>query len=367
MRSKTVILLVLALGCGLVASIGISQILQRQDQAPAGDMAPVWVVMTDIKRNDPLTMQNLKLEQWPKEKIPAGSLSKLEEVEGKRAKVAFYAGEAVLDKKVLGKDQLDISSTVPPGFRLFTVSADNVSSHGGLLHPDDRVDVLVYVEKKPGIALTGTKTILEDILVFAVNDQVRMQDDKASESIAAKTVTLLVTPGQAERLALANKIGTISLVMRGPSDNGSSNPDGTTLKDILITEKSDRGAEEMEHPPVNPKAPLTALLDQSQPTAQPVAQPQQVIPDQTFTMQVIRGTEISQLDFSRKMDDPNRWDNGSWTVSGNSTPSTPEAEQPKPENVKPVAGKTNGSKTPGAPGPKPGGPNQDTSQGSEHS
>jgi hypothetical protein len=42
MRSKTVILLVLALGCGLVASIGISQILQKQDQTPSGDTAPVW-------------------------------------------------------------------------------------------------------------------------------------------------------------------------------------------------------------------------------------------------------------------------------------------------------------------------------------
>ena len=92
MRSKTVILLVLALGCGLVASIGISQILQRQDQTPAGDTAPVWVVMTDIKRNDPLTMQNLKLEQWPKEKIPPGALSKLEEVDGKKAKVATVRG-----------------------------------------------------------------------------------------------------------------------------------------------------------------------------------------------------------------------------------------------------------------------------------
>ena len=37
-----------------------------------------------------------------------------------------------------------VSNEVPPGFRLFTVSADGVSSHGGLLHPDDRVDVLVY-------------------------------------------------------------------------------------------------------------------------------------------------------------------------------------------------------------------------------
>jgi pilus assembly protein CpaB len=367
MRSKTLILLLLALGCGLVASIGISQILQRQDQTPAGDLAPVWVVMTDIKRSDLLTMQNLKLEQWPKEKIPPGALSKLEEVDGKRAKVALYAGEAVLDKKILGKDQQDFSNEVPPGFRLFTVTADGVSSHGGLLHPDDRVDVLLYVAKGTGIATTGTKTILEDILVFAVNDQVRTQDDKASESITAKTVTLLVTPSQAEKLALANEIGKIKLVMRGPSDKGSSSPNGTTLQDILITDKSDRDSEEMNHPPVNPKTGLIAVLNQSQAPAAQEARPEPVAPQETFTMQVIRGTEMSELEFKKKMNDPTRWDNGSSTSIGNPPASTPEAEQPMPENANPAPEKTGASKTPGAADAKPAAPNQGASQAGGHS
>jgi len=369
MRSKTVILLVLALGCGLVASIGISQILQRQDQTPAGDTAPVWVVMADIKRNDLLTMQNLKLEQWPKEKIPPGALSKLEDVDGKRAKVALWSGEAILDKKIIGKNEQDISSEVPPGFRLFTVSADGISSHGGLLHPDDRVDVLVYVAKTTGIAVTGTKTILEDILVFAVNDQVRTADDKANESINAKTVTLLVTPGQAEKLALANQIGKISLVMRGPSDKGSSSPNGTTLKDILITDKSDRGAEEMDHPPVNPTVGLTAMLNQTQQTTIPVHQPEPVVQHETWPIQVIRGTEVSEVEFRRKMDDPTHWDNGSSTSIGGPPQSTPEVEQPKPENTKPENTKpateaNSGSKTPGAVDTKPAAPNQGASQSS---
>jgi pilus assembly protein CpaB len=374
MRSKTVILLLLALGCGLVASIGISQILQRQDQTPAGDTAPVWVVLTDIKRNDPLTMENLKLEQWPKEKIPPGALGKLEEVDGKRARANLYAGEAVLDKKLLSKDEVAISMSVPKGFRLYTVQADAVSSQGGLLHPDDRVDVIVFVAKTTGIAQTGAKTILEDIRVFAVNDLVRTADDKAAESISAKTVTLLVTPTQAEKLTLANEIGKIRLVMRSGDDTGTVTPGGTRLSDVFTPEQTDRGAENIDHPPINPKTGLNALLDQSQQATQPqqTAQPQPVVPDQTFTMQVIRGTEISQLDFSRKMDDPSRWDNGSWNTSGSPAQSAPEAEQPKPENVKqenvkPAAEKTGGSKAPGAADAKAAGPNQDTSQGSGHS
>jgi pilus assembly protein CpaB len=373
MRSKTVILLGLALGCGFVASIGISQILQRQDQTPAGDTAPVWVVLTDIKRSDPLSMQNLKLEQWPKEKIPPGALSKLEEVDGKRAKVAMYAGEAVLDKKLLGKEGQDASNEIPPGFRLFTVSADGISSHGGLLHPDDRVDVMLYIAKGGGIATTGTKTILEDILVFAVNDQIRTTDDKATDSINAKTVTLLVTPGQAEKLALANQIGKINLVVRGPADKGTSNPNGTTLSDLLITEKTDRKAEEMDHPPVNPKAGLTAMLNQAQqpaPAVQPTTpepKPEPVAPQETFAIQVIRGTEVSVVDFKKSMDDPTRWENGSSTSVGNLAPSASEAEQPPPDDMKPSTDKTNGNKAPGATDAKPAAPDQGASQSTGHS
>src|ERR1700684_650790 len=120
MRPKTIILLVLALGCGLVASIGISQVMQRnQDAGPGGDTSPVWVAKSEIKPNEPLTMQNLKLEQWPKEKIPPGALSKMEEIDGKRSRVNMYVGEAILDKKLLSKDEVDISYNVPKGMRLY--------------------------------------------------------------------------------------------------------------------------------------------------------------------------------------------------------------------------------------------------------
>lgn len=345
MRSKTVILLVLALGCGLVASIGISQMLQRQDAGNPGDTAMVWVVKTDIKENEPLTVQNLKLEQWPKEKIPAGALSKPEEIEGKRARVNLFAGEAVLDKKLLTKEEMAWSYQVPPGFRLTTVQADSMNSFGGLLHPDDRVDVLVVVTKANGIAQTGTKTILQDIRVFAVNDVVRTPDDKATESIKAITVTLLVTPSQAEKLALANQIGHICLVMRSPTDVGTSSPDGVTINDIFTPEKTDRGSELMDKPPTDPKAKLTGLLNQQPQPSTPEPAAESLPQVETFDMQVIRGTEITVMDFKRKIDDPTRWDNGTSTIiSGGSSPSVPEAD---PLTTAPAI-QPNGPKTSGA-------------------
>ena len=50
-----------------------------------------------------MTSQVLKLEQWPKDKIPAGAISRIEDVEGRRARTKLYAGEPILEHKLLGK------------------------------------------------------------------------------------------------------------------------------------------------------------------------------------------------------------------------------------------------------------------------
>src|ERR1700676_1472234 len=121
--------------------------------------------------------------------------------------------------------------------------------------------------------------------------------------------------------------------MRPPDDDGLVDPAGTQLSSLFGTEKSDRPSENMDRPPPNPKAPgggLTALLNQQQPAGQPAPVAQSPA-DEQFTMQVIRGTEISQTEFTRKFDAPTHWANGS--LGNEST------GDPKPETVAPAAGK----------------------------
>ena len=84
----------------------------------------------------------------------------------------------------------------------------------------------------------------------------------------------------------------------------------------------------MNHPPVNPKAGLTAMLNQVQQAAVSASRllSQRRVQQETFAMQVIRGTEISESDFKRKLDDPTRWDNGTSTSISNLRQSASEAE-----------------------------------------
>ena len=86
MRAKSVALLVLALGCGLVASLGITQVLAKRggDPTVTAEMQGVVVAVKDIPLGSLLTPQTAKLEEWPKDRVPAGALTRLEDVDGRR-------------------------------------------------------------------------------------------------------------------------------------------------------------------------------------------------------------------------------------------------------------------------------------------
>lgn len=86
MRGKSLALLVLALGCGLVASLGITQVLAHRGDQPAPlDTVPIYVAIADIPQGTLPGDETVRLEPWPKEKVPLGALTKQEEAKGRRA------------------------------------------------------------------------------------------------------------------------------------------------------------------------------------------------------------------------------------------------------------------------------------------
>ena len=127
MRPQSILLLTLALGCGLVASIGISQVMDRNKQPAAAstEMEPIFVAMTDIPFASQLTAENIKLEEWPKSKVPKDAVTKLDQIDGKRCRVKMYAGEPILSGKLAGADELGgVTNEIPAGYRVVAVRVD---------------------------------------------------------------------------------------------------------------------------------------------------------------------------------------------------------------------------------------------------
>src|SRR5688572_14761820 len=164
MRMKSLILIFIALGCGLVASIGISQVMDKGGGGGNVEMEQILVALADIDIGAKLDAQNVKLEDWPKNKIPEGAVRRLEDVKEKFANSRFFKGEPIHVSRIT--DNLrSVAGTVPEGYRAIPVKVDEDTVMKAI-SPGDRVDVNVFLRKSPEIPTTGVFTILKNVRVF---------------------------------------------------------------------------------------------------------------------------------------------------------------------------------------------------------
>jgi pilus assembly protein CpaB len=330
MRPKSLLLLTLALGCGLVASVGITQVLDRSgDSGPAAETVPIYVAKTDINLGDKITEELLNLQDWPKGKVPPGAIGELDKLTDRYPRTKIYQGEPLLDAKLLEADARDNpAQQVPSGFRVVSVQVNAHTGGAGLLRPGDRVDVQLFVKRssQTGIGATKAKTILREIRVFAV-DQAFRRTVSGEDASPARTVSLVVTPEQADKLTLATKLGEINLIIRNPDDETNPESDGASISDLFATSDADRDKERGKKPasPTPSGGGFGSFLKQlGQAAATARKTPTQVaVPP--WTVLVIHGENAEEIEL--KQDDDSKWlvteDTGTAPGPGSSATSVP--------------------------------------------
>lgn len=229
MRAKNMMLFVVAVGCGLVASIGVSQYMERASGSgsAAVETAKIFVAMTDVSQGVKLDAQNVKLEEWPKDRVPEGAITELEQLEDRFTGTRLYAGEPILSAKLMDSTIRGSESiTIPKGFRVVAVPVTVDTAVSGMLQPGDRVDILVFLRKNAEIPETGTRTLLRDVNIFSVDGTTNRSIDEDGQARNLRTVSLLVTPKQAESVMLGKELGTLFLSLRRPDDPTEHISDG---------------------------------------------------------------------------------------------------------------------------------------------
>jgi pilus assembly protein CpaB len=216
-----------------VASIGISQVMNRDSGAGNLEMDQILVALTDIDIGTKLDAQNVKLEDWPKAKIPGGAVRRLEDVKDKFANARFFKGEPLHISKI--SDTLrNIALQVPEGYRAMPVKVDEDTVMKAV-SPGDRVDVMVFLRRNgQDIPETGAFTILRNVRVFAINTNTERASDEKGSAANFRTVSLLVKPDHAQELVVAAQMGKIMLTLRRPDETDEEVGEQVTpLKDIL--------------------------------------------------------------------------------------------------------------------------------------
>ncbi|MEO0530734.1 MAG: Flp pilus assembly protein CpaB [Planctomycetota bacterium] len=303
MKPKSLILLVLALGCGLAASIGISRVMDANANRPAVQLetTPIYVALHNINLGDPIDASMVSLEEWPTDKAPKGSITSLEDLEGRRPRTTIVTGTPILEAHLLAMGETaDPVANIPDGFRLSTISVNAEKSAAGLLSPGDRVDVQLFMaaNARNGVAVATARVILQNIRVFAVEQAVQRTAEGEDGKAIPKTVSLLVTPEQAQKLNLAQNLGELSLSPRNPNDETDSQTVEVTVEDILGTraEKNDRVTEQNRGEARGKKPGLFDTVVGMMSKAAKERPP--------FEMTIVQAEEVSTMQFDRRTGAP---------------------------------------------------------------
>ena len=256
MKPKSLMLFVVATGCGLVAMVGAQQWLAR-NQGQKIDTVKVLVARAEIEPGVRLTSEMVAFKDYPKTNVPEGAVLKEEEYAERALKTRAYRGQPIQMAQLGEKGQFGTSLQIPEGMRLAPIKVDPTMIHSGIMKPGDRVDVILTynVERRGSKADTKTRTILEYIQVYAMGNHTLGSEasDRDTATKDVKGVSLLVTPPQAELLKYAESKGTLALSMRSVLDKVSVQSAGVDANQLeqLRTEL----AEEINPTPPAPPEP----------------------------------------------------------------------------------------------------------------
>jgi pilus assembly protein CpaB len=246
---KSMVLLALAVGCGLVAMLGVKQVMSKKKGAAEADLVTVLVATTDIPPGIPLNESNVAFKKVPRDLVPPGAVTKPEEYADRSLRVAAVANETIFSAKLNEPGMFGASCEIEPGMRVVSVAVDATKTHSGLMQPGDRVDVLVtYKVRNDSGMINKTKTVLEYIKVFATDNRraTVVQSDEEGD-YQAKNISLLVDPEQANLLMLAESKGKIHLALRNEKDTATA--DAAAVDDEFFEDTAaSMGAEDKTEP-----------------------------------------------------------------------------------------------------------------------
>ena len=248
MQNRLKLALVVAVFFGLIAAYGIYSFLRQQRQAAdalRNETQNIVVANKDIPAG---TMINeefikkgmLKANPWPKTSVPAGAFTSPEQLVGKTNRVKILANEPVLESRLAGEGA-GLTVRLEAGKRAMAVRVDEIIGVSGFIVPDDRVDVIVTATP-PGADKQDdriSKIVLQNKRVLSVAQSTEQKDGKPQ---VARSITLEVSPDEAEKLSLASQEGSVVLALRGVGDDSEAKTQGSNKRDLLSVVASRKGA-----------------------------------------------------------------------------------------------------------------------------
>jgi pilus assembly protein CpaB len=226
MNTARIMVLAIAIGAGGIAAY----LASGSDPQPVAEAPPqfdtvdVLIAKSDIPLGQTVKPEDLQWQSWPAATVSENFIRRdargnaIADLTGSIARSPFFAGEPVRDAKLVkGNGSGFMAAILPSGMRAISTEISPETGAGGFILPNDRVDVILSRRERVGNnEIVNSEIILGNIRVLAIDQTV--EEKGGQKVVVGKTATLELKPEQAESLARARQIGTLSLALRSLVD-----------------------------------------------------------------------------------------------------------------------------------------------------
>jgi pilus assembly protein CpaB len=303
LRRQSLIALGVAILLGLLAVYLANVFLNvRQSQlnsSPAGT-TKVAVAAVPLDYGTQVTPDKIKFIDYPTGDLPPGSFRTIPDLlpMGKQrvALRPILVNQPVLSSDLTGEGQnASIAALLPDGMRAASVRVNDVSGVAGFVKPNDTVDVLITRQAiGPARDAQVTDVLLQNVRVIAMDQDAKGAD---GQPVVSRTTTLEVSPIDAQKLALGQQLGQLSLVLRKPGvEQNIPSVETVSLADLRYSlyGSAPHAAANLAMPPI-PSGQAVPVRRLSAPR-RVVVRPRTPPPPSTNTIEVLRGTTSSKYE-----------------------------------------------------------------------
>jgi pilus assembly protein CpaB len=259
-NKRTALVVGIAVVLAAVASLGMYRIVSRMP-AKTAEVKTIDVVVAQhpLKLGTRITADHIKVVQWPANAPVANSFSKVEDVLNRGLISDVDENEPLTNGKLAALEAgAGLPPSIPPGMRALSVKVNEVIGVAGFVVPGTRVDVMVTLQGKTRDEDSTTRVVVSNVQVLTAGTRYDQENAKDGAPIPSTVVTLLVSPADGEKIALAGSAGQIMLTLRNPLDQDPTATSGVRTNALFGAPAPAPKPPVVHRGPAKPPAPIVA-------------------------------------------------------------------------------------------------------------
>jgi pilus assembly protein CpaB len=232
-RTRTLVVVGIAIVLASLASLGMYRAVER---IPVREVeiatAHAVVAARPLPMGTLLTRDDVKVVAWPARTPVSAGFASVDQVTNRGVTTALAENEPLTEGKLapVGAGG-GLPPSIPKGMRAISVRVNEVIGVAGFIVPGASVDVVVTL--RSGNESSMSRVVVSNVQVLTSGTRSDQQNAKDGPQIASSVVTLMVTPADAERIALAGAEGQIMLMLRNPLDTVPTTTEGIRMASLM--------------------------------------------------------------------------------------------------------------------------------------